>query len=177
MHWLIHVDWKGIFVPDTSVLEIFVRGTIVYLVLFLMLRLVLKRQRGGVAFTDLLVIVLVADAAQNAMAGQYNSLPDGLLLVAVIIGWAYTLDWLGYRVPWVQRLLNPRGVHLVRDGHVVRHTMRKENITDEELRSELRTQGVDDLDEVDEVILEGDGRVSVVRKDRERPQTPRRREV
>ena len=177
MHWLIGVDWKSVFVPNTSILEIFVRGTLVYLALFAMLRLVLKRQRGGVAFTDLLVIVLVADAAQNAMAGPYNSLPDGLVLVAVIIGWAYALDWLGYRVPWIERLLQPRGVHLVRDGRMLRHTKKKENLTDEELRSELRTQGVDDLDEVDEVILEGDGRISVVRKDSEQPARPRHHQV
>jgi uncharacterized membrane protein YcaP (DUF421 family) len=175
--WLTEVDWKGMLVPDTSLLEIFIRGTLVYLSLFVLLRVVLKRQRGGVAFTDLLVIVLIADAAQNAMAGEYTSVPDGLLLILVIVGWAYSLDWLGYRVPMIQRLVHPEGVHLFRDGRLLRKNLAKENITDEELWSQLRSQGVDDLDEVDEVILEGDGQLSVVRKDNARPNTRRRREL
>jgi uncharacterized membrane protein YcaP (DUF421 family) len=177
VEWLTEVDWKGMLVPDTSLLEIFIRGTLVYLSLFVLLRVVLKRQRGGVAFTDLLVIVLIADAAQNAMAGDYTSVPDGLLLILVIVGWAYSLDWLGYRVPIIQRLVHPEGIHLFRDGQLLRRNLAKENITDDELWSQLRSQGVDDLDEVDEVILEGDGQLSVVRKDDDRPNTHRRREL
>nr|MBP7571903.1 DUF421 domain-containing protein [Acidobacteriota bacterium] len=73
------VDWGRVFAFDTPWLEIVVRGTAIYLGLFLLLRLVLKRQAGTVGITDLLVIVLIADAAQNAMADDYRSVPDGLL--------------------------------------------------------------------------------------------------
>ena len=177
MHWLTHVDWRGTFVPDTSVLEILIRGTVMYLALFTLLRFVLKRQRGGVAFTDILVIVLVADAAQNAMAGDYHSMPDGLLLVGVIVGWAYALDWLAYRVPSVRRFVQPSGVPLVRRGRLLRENMRRENITDDELASQLRVAGVDRLEDVDDVTLEGDGQLSVVRKDEEQPHRERRRNV
>jgi uncharacterized membrane protein YcaP (DUF421 family) len=177
MHWLIHVDWHGMFVPDTSVLEILIRGSVMYLALFTLLRVVLKRQRGGVAFTDLLVIVLIADAAQNGMAGSYNSMPDGLMLIGVIVGWAYALDWLSYRSPWIRRFVQPKGVVLVRHGELVERNLRKENVTREELASQLRVQGVDDLDEVEEVQIEGDGQLSVVRKNSERPQVPRRRDL
>ena len=177
MDWLTRVDWKGTFVPDTSVLEILIRGTVMYLALFTLLRFVLKRQRGGVAFTDILVIVLVADAAQNAMAGQYNSMPDGLLLVGVIVGWAYALDWLAYRVPLVRRFVQPSGVPLVRRGRLLRANLRRENITDDELASQLRVAGVDSLEQVDDVTLEGDGQLSVVRKDSEDPQQERRRQL
>ena len=177
MDWLTKVDWHDMLVPDTSLLEIFIRGTLVYLALFTLLRFVLKRQRGGVGFTDLLVIVLIADAAQNAMAGDYHSVPDGLLLIGVIVGWAYSLDWLAYRVPLVARFVQPRSVPLVRDSRPIRDNLARENITDEELRSQLRKEGIDDLAEVREVILEGDGQLSVVRKDEERPNGSRRRGV
>ena len=65
-----------------------------YLALFIMLRIVLKRQAGTLGMTDLLLITLLADASQNAMAGEYNSLPDGVVLVATIILWNYIFDWL-----------------------------------------------------------------------------------
>jgi len=177
MSWLTHIDWRGTFVPHTSPVEIFLRGTVMYLALFTILRVVLKRQRGGVAFTDLLVIVLIADAAQNGMAGDYTSMPDGLLLIGVIVGWSYALDWLAFRSPRIRRFVQPGGVQLVRHGQLMEHNLRKENVTHQELASQLRVQGIDDLDEVEEVQLEGDGQLSVVRKDREQPQRERRRQV
>src|SRR3954454_9868071 len=93
------MDWHGTFVPDTPLLEIFIRGTLVYFLIFVMLRVIPKRQIGTVGITDLLVIVLIADAAQNAMAAQYNSLTDGILLVATLIFWSAILDWLGFHFP------------------------------------------------------------------------------
>ena len=87
------MNWKELLIPELSLMEIFVRGTITYLVLFFMLRFILKRQTGAVGINDLLVLVLIADAAQNAMSGGYNSITDGLMLVGVIIGWSYVIDW------------------------------------------------------------------------------------
>ncbi len=166
MGWLVAVDWKSIFLPHTSLLEIFVRGTLTYLSLFALLRVVLRRQRGGVGVTDLLVIVLIADAAQNAMAGSYTSLTDGVILVAVIIGWAAVIDWVGFHVPWFQRVISPPPLALYKNGQLNRRHMKSENITEEEIMQQLRLQGMTRLDEADQILLEGDGQMSVVVKNR-----------
>jgi uncharacterized membrane protein YcaP (DUF421 family) len=150
--------------PGTPVLEIFVRGTVVYLALFVLLRFVLKRESGTVGITDLLVIVLSADAAQNAMADDYKSLPDGLLLVATIVFWAYLINWLAYRVPFIQKLVVAPPLELVRDGSELPRNLRRELITHEELISQLRLQGVEMLDDVKKAYMEPDGRISVVRR-------------
>jgi uncharacterized membrane protein YcaP (DUF421 family) len=156
-------NWERMLVPDTPILEIFVRGTLVYLTIFVLLRVVLKRQQSGVmSITDLLLIVLIADAAQNAMADDYTSIPEGVLLVATLIGWSYTLDWLAYRFPRFQRLLHPPPLPLVKDGRLLRHNMRQELVTEEELMSQLREQGVEELSQVKDVYVEGDGRISVI---------------
>lgn len=171
------VDWGKLLMPDTPLLEIFVRGTVMYLGLFLLLRLVLKRQSGGVGITDLLLIVLLADAAQNAMAGDYTSVTDGFLLVVVIVFWSYALDWLGYHVPLIHGLVHPEPLLLVKDGQMQRQNMRRELITKEELMSELREQGLEDVSQVKEARMEGDGRVSIIKMDgeqheqKERPTT------
>lgn len=138
------------------------RGSLVYLGLFAFLRAVLKREAGAVSITDLLVIVLLADAAQNAMAADYHSVPDGLLLVAVIIFWAYALNWLGFRFPRIQRLVRPEPLPLVKEGRLLRPNLNKELITEDELMSHLRLQGVHTLAEVKAAHLESDGRISVV---------------
>lgn len=158
MHWLTGIDWKQAFLPQTSLLEIFLRGTLVYLGLFTILRVVLKRQRGGFGVSDLLVIVLIADAAQNAMAGNYTSVPDGIMLVVVIVFWALALDWLGYHFPAVQRFVHPPALVLFKNGDFLRHNLKKEFITQDELESQLRLQGIESLEEVDRIYLEGTAR-------------------
>src|SRR5215212_4428035 len=120
MEKLFDVDWEHILLPDTPLLEIFLRGSVMYLSLFLLLRFVLKRQAGTVGITDLLVVVLIADAAQNAMGDDYKSVPDGIVLVCTIIFWNYALDWLGYHSPFVGRLVHPPPLELVRNGRVHR---------------------------------------------------------
>src|SRR5689334_12604191 len=102
------IKWSAVFLPDTPVLEIIVRGSVTYLAIFILLRIVLKRQSGGnIGMTDVLVIVMLADASQNGMAGNYNSIADGILLVAVIIFWSYILDWLDFHWPFFRRILKP----------------------------------------------------------------------
>ena len=168
-----NVDWDRLLMPDTPLLEMFLRGTIVYLSLFVLLRVVLKRQSGGVGITDLLVIVLIADAAQNAMADDYHSIPDGLILVATIVFWSHALDWLGYRFRRIGRLVHPPPLPLIRNGVLLRQNMRRELITEAELRTQLREQGVLEIEEVKVACMEGDGRVSVVKKNGEQS-NPRR---
>jgi uncharacterized membrane protein YcaP (DUF421 family) len=157
-----NMSWRELFVPDKSIFEIVLRGSITYLSLFLMLRFVLKREAGSMGITDLLVIVLIADAAQNAMSADYHSVTDGILLVAVIIGWALALDWLGYHVPWLQRILKPPPLLLIKNGKMIRRNMRQELITEEELKSQLRQQGVEHVSEVKRACIEENGQLSIV---------------
>lgn len=156
------VDWAKTFLPETPLLEIFLRGTVVYLVLFGVLRVVMRREAGAVGITDLLVVVLLADAAQNAMADDYTSIPDGVLLVATIVFWSHTLNWLGFRYPLIQRFVHPAPLKLVEDGRLLRRNMRRELVTEDEILSQIRLQGINDLQEVEEAYMEGDGRISVV---------------
>jgi uncharacterized membrane protein YcaP (DUF421 family) len=160
-----NVDWLKVIMPETPLLEIFFRGTVMYLGLFLMLRFLLKREAGSIGISDLLLVVLLADGAQNALAGDYSSVTDGLLLVATLIFWSYALDWLGYRFPSIQRLVHPAPLLLVKHGQMLRRNMRREFITEEELQAMLREHGVDEIKTVKEAYLEGDGKISVVTRD------------
>lgn len=163
MRALLQIDWNAVFVPTVSVAEIVLRGTLIYLLLFFVLR-VLRREAGALGISDLLVVVLIADAAQNAMASEYKSVTEGAVLVGTIIAWDYSLDWLGYRFPAIRRLLRPAPLPLVKDGRVLRQNLRKEMITMEELLGQLREQGVESVAEVKHCCLEGDGHISVIKK-------------
>ena len=165
MYALMEIDWRAVFVPSNSVLEIVVRGTLTYLALFTLMRVVLKRETGTVSLADLLMIVLIADAAQNAMASEYKSVTEGVVLVSTLVFWNYALDWLGARFPRFGRIVHPPPLKLIEDGRLLRRNMRKEMITEDEMMSHLREQGVEDVSQVKAAYIEGDGRISVIKAD------------
>ena len=169
------MDWEAIFLPDVPMLEIILRGSLTYIALFVLLRVVLKRQMGSLGMTDLLLITLIADASQNAMAGEYKSWPAGIILVGTIIFWSYAFDWLSFKFDWFSRLIEPTPLLLIKDGKLLRKNMRKELISEDELMSQLREQGLDDLEEVKEAYIESDGQFSVVqRKQKHHPKVERK---
>lgn len=157
------VEWRSVLSFDTPIPEIVVRGTLTYLALLVLLRVVSRREIGAMGMADVLVIVLIADAAQNAMAGDYETVPDGVLLVAVILGWALLVDWLGYRFPAIERLVKPRRLTLVRNGRMLRKNMARELMTEDDVWSQLRLHGVKELREVELACVEPDGRLSVLK--------------
>ncbi|MGV9674956.1 DUF421 domain-containing protein [Nocardia sp. NPDC003482] len=171
------IDWEALFAPQTPPLEMVLRGTVMYLTLFALLRVVLKRETGATGMTDLLVVVLIADAAQNAMAGDYKSITDGVVLVAVIVGWSYLLNYAAYRWHWAARLIRPEPLRLVRDGRLLRRNMRQELITEAELLGKLREQGIDDLTDVHQAWMESDGQISLITHSRDQHARRRRPEL
>lgn len=159
----LNIDWQSMLMPERPI-EMLIRGTLTYLGLLIILRVILKRQSGNssIALSDLLVTVLIADAIQNGMAGEYHSVPDGLLLVTTIVAWDFIIDWLAYRNPRFEKLLNPPALPLIINGKMQRRNMRQELISEEELRTALREHEVLDLSKVKVAFLESDGEISVI---------------
>lgn len=155
------VNWSELFVPENPVLEVIVRGSLIYLMLFLVLRFFLNRQAGAVGIPDLLVVVLIVEATTDAL-GRNESVTEAAMLVATVMAWSYGLQWLCYRVPGLEFLISSPKVKLVENGQRLRRNMRRELVTDEELNALLRSQGVDDLRKVKVAYLEGGGDISVI---------------
>ena len=88
----------------------------------------MRREAGQLGISHLLVAVLIADAAQNAMASEYRSITEGVILVAPIALWDYFLEWLSFRVPALQRLLRPAPLLLIKNGRLQRQNMKREMI-------------------------------------------------
>jgi uncharacterized membrane protein YcaP (DUF421 family) len=158
------MNWSEIFGFSVSPLEVVVRGTAMYLFLFVLFRVVVKRRIGAVGMADILVLVIVADAAQNGMAGEYRSVTEGCLLVGTIVGWDLLIDWLAFRVPALQRVLEPPPLLLIDHGRILWRNLRKELVSEMELKSKLRENGVQEPHEVEKAYMEPDGQVTVIKK-------------
>jgi len=160
------IDWQSMFVPTESIFEIVIRGTIMYLGMYFILR-IFRRQAGNIGIADLLVIVVIADAAQNGMAGDSKSITEALLLILTIVLWDFLLDWLGFRFTFVERYLTPNPLLLIKDGKPVKRNLEKELISEDELDSQLRQQGIEDISMVREGYLESNGHFSFLTRSKE----------
>ena len=160
------MNWNSVFSPSAPLLEVVLRGTLIYLFAFLLMR-VCRRGPSQIGITDLLIVVMIADAAQNGMAGRSNSVTEAAVLMATLVAWDYLLDWLGATFPWWEQVLRPAPLLLVSNGRILRANLKRELVTMEELTSLLRHEGVDDVKKVRRCYLEGDGRLSVLRREEE----------
>mgnify|MGYP000858923308 CR=1 FL=1 len=151
-----------LFTLQTSPLELVVRGTAMYWLLFLVFRFVLRRDGGGVGIADVLFIVVVADAAQNGMSGTYSSVAEGAVLVGTLVAWNVAMDWAAFHWVPARRFLEPPPLLLVRDGRVVARNLRREFLTREELEAQLRLHDIGSLAEVRRAYMESDGQISFV---------------
>jgi uncharacterized membrane protein YcaP (DUF421 family) len=152
----------NVFLPHLPWWELILRGSLTYLFLFGLLRLVQKRQAGTLGVPDLLLVLLVAHAGHNALVGEYHSLADGAILILTILFWNIALNWLGYHISFIGLLVHPSPLELVSEGEENWQNMRREFITREELMSHIRRAGAEDIGDVKGAWIEGNGHISVV---------------
>lgn len=169
----------AIFDMGISVGEKLLRALLVYAFLLFALRVLGKRELAQQDTLDLLVLLLVANAVQNGIIGNDNSVTGAVVGALALFAINWTLKALAYRFPWADRLFEGSPSYLIKDGKVVPGTMRREQISRPELRSIARRQGYDSLEEIGMAILETDGNITFARKDEhydpmEHPATPAR---
>lgn len=161
--YLPDMDLEGMLTFTLSPWELMIRGTAMFWFLLLIFRFVLRRDMGDVGVSDFLFVVILGDAARNAMIGDGTSLVDGMVLIGTLVAWNFFLDWLGYRVPAVERFVSGRRLCLVRHGRMQRRAMRREYISEEDVLAKVREEGLEDLAQVKRMYLETDGQISVIK--------------
>lgn len=165
MDWLLNVGWTDLVIPTHSILEMVVRGTVMYAALFIVFRFLMKRHTGSIGIADILLIVVIADASQNAFAKEYTSITEGVVLVLTIVFWAAVIDWLAFKSKTLARLIESPPIPLIRNGRILHRNLRQEFLSRDELDAQLRKAGVGNVSEVKEAWMESDGEISVIRSD------------
>ena len=158
------LDLDAVFGMTLPIVELFVRGSVMFWFLVLVFRVVLRRDVGSMGITDFLFVVLLGDAAQNGMIGEATSATDAIVLISTLVFWNVLIDWATWRFAFVERLFAARRLCLVKNGRLNRRNMRREFISDAELMSKVREQGLEDLSGVKLMYLESDGEISLIRK-------------
>ena len=146
----------------SSAVEIIIRTLIIYLAILIGLRLSGKREIGQMTIFDLVVLLLIANAVQNAMVGSDTSLIGGILAAAVLLAVNLVVARMRLRWPRLRRWVEGTPTLLILHGKIIPNHMLREGIDEETLLAILREHGLADVSEVDMAVLEIDGSVSVV---------------
>ncbi|MDO8691974.1 MAG: DUF421 domain-containing protein [Dehalococcoidia bacterium] len=153
--------------PETwgATIEIVGRTVAVFAVVLAGFRLMGKRELGQMTPFDLVLILLIANAVQNAMVGPDNSLAGGLLSAIVLLAANAVTARVRAMSPRAERLLEGQPALLVHDGKFVQENLHHEGISEDEILMAMREHGIDDPAEVKLAVLEVDGSISIVPKD------------
>lgn len=150
---------------DSTLLLIVARTLIVYLVLLLGMRLTGKREVGQMTPFDLVLLLLISNAVQNAMTGPDTSVSGGIVAAATLLLVNTFLTRLIWRRRRLRKLIEGTPRMLIHSGHVIEENLAKENLTVDELHQALREHGVAGISDVGLAVLEVDGSISVLKKD------------
>jgi uncharacterized membrane protein YcaP (DUF421 family) len=154
----------------TTLLLIAVRTAIVYTFLILGLRLTGKRELGQLNPLDLVLILVISNAVQNAMTGPDTSVTGGMVAAITLLIINQILSYFRDRSDKADRFLEGSPTLLVHDGQFVTANLAKENLTEDDVMQALREHGVDKVSDCQTAVLEVDGSISVIIKsDQTRP--------
>jgi len=136
----------------------------VYLSVLFLLRLGGKRQVGQMGAGEFVAILLISNAVQNSMNGGDNSITGGLILATVIILLSVGIAYATYKSKKLETLIQGRPRLLIHQGVLLNQNLEKELLNVHELKTILRRQGINNLAEISQAVLESDGSVSVIKK-------------
>jgi uncharacterized membrane protein YcaP (DUF421 family) len=142
--------------------EVILRTVIVYFALLIGLRVAGKRELGQMSPFDLVVILVISNAVQNAMVGQDTSLTAGILAAFTLLVVNRAVNVLGLRSKILGKGLSGSPTLVVNDGHYIDDNLRREGISTDEVMMALREHGVGRIEDVETAILEVDGSISVI---------------
>jgi uncharacterized membrane protein YcaP (DUF421 family) len=144
--------------------EIILRTSVVYVVVLVLLRIAGKRELGQMSPVDLVVILVIANAVQNAMTGGDNSLIGGVIAASTLVAVNVTFSRVAHRIPYIAHLFESEPTALVKDGKLIKRNLDRENVDMDELMMAAREHSIEDLSGVDSAYLERDGSISIIPK-------------
>lgn len=150
---------------DRTLLEIAVRTTIIYVVVLVGIRLTGKREVGQMTPFDLVLLLLISNAVQNAMTGPDTSVTGGLVAAVTLLAVNAVVSRLAWRYTKVRKLVEGTPTLLIHSGKILEENLAKEELTRESLQQALREHSVASVEEVKLAVLEVDGSISVLKND------------
>jgi uncharacterized membrane protein YcaP (DUF421 family) len=145
-------------------MDIALRATVIFIALYLLVRLMGKRELGQMTPFELIVLVVIGDLIQQGVTQNDFSLTGAIIAISTIALLALAMSWASYLWPRAERILEGEPRVIVRDGEVLEHNLHRNRLTVSEIESEMRLAGIARLSEVAWAILEPRGKISFIQR-------------
>lgn len=160
---------------QNNYLRIIFSTSVIYLFIVIAIRLFGKKELAQLSVVDMVFILLISNAVQNAMVGPDSTLSGGLVAATTLFVLNYILKYLQYRFPKFGKVVEGDAIMLIYKGRVLETHLKKAQLTHEELLEAVREHGVPSVKDVDLAILEVDGNISVLSDEYSRKSVKRRK--
>jgi len=145
-------------------MDIVIRAAVVFVFVFLLTRMLGRRELSSLEPFDLILLVVTGDLVQQGVTQNDESLTGALLAISTIGLLTVALSYLAFKFKRLRPILNGEPIVLVEDGEVIELNLRRQRLTREEIGAEARLEGISSLDDIRWAILETDGRISFVQR-------------
>lgn len=146
-------------------MDIVARAAVMFAVLYVLLRLMGKRELGQLTPFELVVMIVLGDLIQQGVTHNDFSITGAILAITTFAFLAILMSWITYLFPSAEKLLDGEPRVVIRDGHLIAENLRRDRITQSEVESEMRLAGIARMDQVAWGILEPQGKISFIRKE------------
>lgn len=145
-------------------MDIVLRATVIFAALYVLVRLMGKRELGEMTPFELIVLVVIGDLIQQGVTQNDFSVTGAIIAISTIAFLALLMSWATYLWPWAERALEGEPRVIVRDGALVEANVRRNLLTRSEIESEMRLAGIGRMSDVAWAILEPRGRMSFIQR-------------
>ncbi len=146
-------------------MDIVLRATVMFAILYLLIRLLGKRELSKLTPFEMVVLVVMGDLIQQGVTHNDFSITGSMLAIFTFAFWALVLSWVTYLSPRAEKMLEGYPTVIIRDGELLEKGLRRDRLTRSEVESEMRLAGIASMREVAWAILEPQGKISFIRAD------------
>jgi uncharacterized membrane protein YcaP (DUF421 family) len=146
-------------------MDIVLRAIAVFFFLFILVRIIGRRELSSLQPFDLILLIILGDAVQQGLTQDDYSLTGAFLAIGTIAVLQVLVSWIGFRFPRARPVLEGTPIVVVQDGSVIERNLNRERLSIDEIREAARVQGIAQLSEVKWAVLETSGQISFIKKD------------
>jgi uncharacterized membrane protein YcaP (DUF421 family) len=145
-------------------MDLAIRAVILYAFVFLLTRVVGRRELSSLQPFDLILLIVLGDAIQQGLTQDDYSVTGAAIVVGTIASLQVLTSYASFRLPLLRPILDGQPIVVVEDGKPIERNLKRERISVEELTEEMRQQQISSLDEVQWAVLETSGQISFLKK-------------
>jgi uncharacterized membrane protein YcaP (DUF421 family) len=160
------LNWYAIFNPQVPFAELLVRTSCIFFGCLILFRFIPRKVLAKIGLADLLLIAVFAGAVRNGLVGKSDSVTDCLIVMALLVALDWSIEWMGATFPGLGKLLYPGPIRLVQNGKICKRGLERSMLTEEQLMTRVRAEGLADIRQVLAAFIEANGKITVVKDPR-----------